>query len=194
MKGLLIVFEGCDKSGKTATSKSLVDILPNSIRFSFPDRTTLIGELLDKYLKSEVELTSRVSHLIFSANRWELESKIRNLLDEGTNVIIDRYYYSGIAYTIVKDPDIPLHWVTQQDKGLCEPDIVFLMERDTVYSSEERYETISFQEKVKNIFRDKLFDDKFWVNIDGNKSYEEVLKEIYAKIHTIKNGFTNNNR
>jgi dTMP kinase len=43
----------------------------------------------------------RASHLLFSLNRWEKREEILNSLDKGTNVIIDRYAFSGIVYSIV---------------------------------------------------------------------------------------------
>lgn len=35
------------------------------------DRTTPIGQMIDGYLKSQVEMDDHVIHLLFSANRWE---------------------------------------------------------------------------------------------------------------------------
>lgn len=35
------------------------------------DRTTPIGQMIDSYLKSQVEMDDHVIHLLFSANRWE---------------------------------------------------------------------------------------------------------------------------
>lgn len=38
------------------------------------DRTTPVGELIDRYLRKEVDLAGedgRAIHLLFSANRWE---------------------------------------------------------------------------------------------------------------------------
>lgn len=37
----------------------------------FVDRTTPIGQMIDAYLKSDVEMDDHVIHLLFSANRWE---------------------------------------------------------------------------------------------------------------------------
>ena len=36
------------------------------------DRTTPLGEIINKYLRKEMELDDRAAHLLFSANRWEL--------------------------------------------------------------------------------------------------------------------------
>lgn len=60
---------------------------------SFKDRTTKIGELLNKFLLKEIELPSEAAHLLFSANRWECKQDIIKALQAGTTVIIDRYKY-----------------------------------------------------------------------------------------------------
>jgi thymidylate kinase len=35
------------------------------------DRSTTIGQMIDGYLKSNVEMDDCAIHLLFSANRWE---------------------------------------------------------------------------------------------------------------------------
>lgn len=35
------------------------------------DRTTPIGQMIDGYLKSSLEMDDHAIHLLFSANRWE---------------------------------------------------------------------------------------------------------------------------
>ncbi len=37
----------------------------------FPDRTTAIGQMINAYLSSSVELNDQAVHQLFSANRWE---------------------------------------------------------------------------------------------------------------------------
>ena len=46
----------------------------------FPDRTTVIGSVINSYLTLAKELDDHAVHLLFSANRWELEQEIRNKL------------------------------------------------------------------------------------------------------------------
>ena len=75
-RGSLIVFEGCDRSGKTTACKRLVDYFNSnqnrSAKFMrFPDRSTEVGQAIDGYLKEQRELDDHVIHLLFSANRWE---------------------------------------------------------------------------------------------------------------------------
>ena len=39
--------------------------------WSFPDRTTAVGDMIDTYLSSKQDLDDAAIHLLFSANRWE---------------------------------------------------------------------------------------------------------------------------
>ncbi|KAH7318111.1 thymidylate kinase-domain-containing protein [Stachybotrys elegans] len=74
-RGAFIVLEGLDRSGKTTQVKLLEQRFVEEGRpvkmMRFPDRSTTIGQMIDGYLKSEVEMEDHVIHLIFSANRWE---------------------------------------------------------------------------------------------------------------------------
>ena len=74
-RGLLIVFEGCDRSGKTTICKKLVEefnkkaAAKNTAEESnerkmchamrFPDRTTLIGGVINDYLKVRIQILVR---------------------------------------------------------------------------------------------------------------------------------------
>lgn len=44
------------------------------------DRSTPIGQMIDGYLKSDVEMDDHVIHLLFSANRWEAVYVADNIL------------------------------------------------------------------------------------------------------------------
>jgi len=92
MRGKLVVFEGLDKAGKSTQCSRLVENLRyngHEVRhIRFPgkfkshgqslvcscllDRTTVIGKMIDAYLKGEASQEDHVIHLLFSANRWEL--------------------------------------------------------------------------------------------------------------------------
>ena len=48
-------------------------------------------------------LTRKLIFFIFR-RRWELASDIKGLLAKGTTVIIDRYAFSGVAFSAAKVP------------------------------------------------------------------------------------------
>lgn len=68
----------------------------------FPNRSTEIGKTINSYLKNSKELNDQVIHLLFSANRWEYLKEMEDLLKAGTSLIVDRYSYSGVAYSVAK--------------------------------------------------------------------------------------------
>jgi len=73
--------------------------------------------VINSYLTCSEELDDRAIHLLFSANRWEKEKQIQKRLAEGTNIIIDRYAFSGVAFSAAK-PGLSLSWCKQPDVGL----------------------------------------------------------------------------
>lgn len=106
-RGAFILLEGIDKCGKSTISKRLVELLNDKgyrcELLHFPDRTTSTGHLINEYLKDgNCKLNNETIHLLFAANRWENVDKTKTLLLEGVNVIVDRYSYSGIAYSVAK--------------------------------------------------------------------------------------------
>ena len=107
----------------------------------FPDRTTGIGHMLDAYLRGtpDGDTDDGAVHLLFSANRWEKRRVARFCLDSGfpaclrkssvhcvwplhradlllklqagTTLVVDRYAYSGVAFTSAKRvPGLDLVW------------------------------------------------------------------------------------
>ena len=79
----------------------------------FPDRTTNIGGIINSYLGCKKELEDHVVHLLFSANRWEMEKEIINTLMSGTSVLIDRYAYSGVAFSAAKVSSLHMNQFNQ---------------------------------------------------------------------------------
>jgi dTMP kinase len=104
-------------------------------------------------------------------------------LSSGVNLIVDRYAYSGVAYTAAK-PGFDFEWCKQCDIGLPKPDLVCFMDtRMTDLETreafgEERYEKAEFQRVVYNNFK-KLF------NLDHPASDCLVLnaKDTIQNIH-----------
>lgn len=184
-RGALIVLEGCDRSGKTTQCQKVMSWLQQSNIEShfmrFPERSTTIGSLINKYLECSAELEDHAIHLLFSANRWELMPDMKKLLCKGTNIIVDRYSYSGIAFSAAK-PNMDLTWCKKSDNGLLKPDLVIFLDIDpTVAQSRgeygvERYENLEMQKLVRSNYL-KLKDET-WKVVDASRSVEEVTRDI----------------
>jgi len=198
MRGALIVLEGCDRSGKTTQCAKLVEAL-NSMKIpakkiSFPDRSTPIGSLINDYLSRKIELPDRSVHLLFSANRWELEPEIRKLIESGVTLIVDRYSYSGVVFTSAKQC-VDFKWCCGPENGLPKPDIVMFLKLSTGEMAkrsgfgDERYENIEFQNRV-DINYDKFKNDNF-IQIDAAQDVSiltnTILEQVLKTIDTVKN-------
>ncbi|XP_066521475.1 thymidylate kinase [Hoplias malabaricus] len=187
-RGALIVLEGVDRAGKTTQCKRLVQALQLSGHqaemIRFPDRTTMIGQLISSYLEKKNNLEDHTVHLLFSANRWELVPLMKQKLEQGVNLVVDRYAFSGVAFTSAK-PGFSLDWCKQPDVGLPKPDLVLYLQVCPTVASErgefgvERYETSAFQKIVQQNFKQLMKDQTVnWKVIDASGCIEDVHTQI----------------
>ena len=189
MTASFIVFEGIDRSGKTTQSSRLVEYLNQSGRpavlLRFPNRTTPIGNLINSYLGNKMDMCNESIHLLFSANRWEMCSIIRDHLENGITVVADRYTYSGVAFSMAKGMD--MEWCLQSDKGMPVPDLVLFMRiadtSDRPGWGGERYETKDFQERVRTAF--SYLHDARWCVVNASKSVDEVELSIRKVVNKL---------
>ncbi|KAF5921541.1 hypothetical protein HPG69_009109 [Diceros bicornis minor] len=187
-RGALIVLEGVDRAGKSTQGRKLVAALcaagHRAELLSFPERSTEIGRLLSSYLEKKNEMENHSVHLLFSANRWEQVPLIKEKLSQGITLVVDRYAFSGVAYTSAK-ADFSLDWCKQPDVGLPKPDLVVFLQLKLAEAATrgkfgcERYENRTFQESVSQRFHQLMGDTTLnWKMVDASKSIEDVHKEI----------------
>lgn len=72
-------------------------------------------------------------HLLFSANRWEASKSIKQKLQEGQSIVLDRYAFSGVAFTAAKGTQ-SIDWCKGPDVGLPRPDVVIYLNVSSVSS------------------------------------------------------------
>ena len=139
--------------------------------YSFPNRETDIGSLIDKYLKNEIKMSDRAIHLLFSANRWEIIDEIKSKLNDGVSIIMDRYVYSGIAYSLAKG-NLDYEWCMSCDKGLPKPDFIYFLNSDFCKENfdEEIYEEVEFQKRVCEEYSKLLCREKDIFIIESKNS------------------------
>lgn len=182
------MLEGVDRAGKTTQCRRLVQALQQNGRpaemMRFPDRTTTIGQLISTYLEKKSDLEDHTVHLLFSANRWELVPLMKKKLEQGTTLVVDRYAFSGVAFTSAK-PGFSLDWCMKPDVGLPKPDLVMFLQLSPAEAAlrgqfgEERYETSVFQRAVQQKFEQLMKDPSVnWQVIDASQGVEDVHKDI----------------
>ncbi|KAK7244298.1 hypothetical protein RIF29_39118 [Crotalaria pallida] len=183
-RGALIVLEGLDRSGKSSQCSRLVSYLEgqgiSAELWRFPDRTTNVGQMISAYLSNTSQLDDHTIHLLFSANRWEKRSLMETKLKTGTTLIVDRYSYSGVAFSASKGLDI--EWCKAPEIGLLAPDLVAYLDISPQKAAErggygdERYEKLDFQKKVAESY--KTLHDVSWKVVDACQPIEDVEKQL----------------
>ena len=193
-RGLLIVLEGIDQCGKTTTSKLLKNKLEElnlkTIIQTFPDKSTLIGNVINSYLQGNTKLSPQESHLLYSLNRHEKKSFMEEKLYNNYNIICDRYIFSGIAYSLANGLDYNFCLNTEQ--YLIKPDLTFYFDISISETNKRRkslktdiYETLNFQTKVKEAY--SKIKNKDWIIINAEQTPEEITDIILKHILNIKN-------
>ncbi len=158
MRGKLIVIEGTDCSGKETQTKLLVEKLTNDNRkvkrYSFPMYDTPTGKIVGgPYLgksyicdgwfnEGATNVDSKVASLYYAADRLYNIKHILEDLDDGYDIILDRYIYSNMAHQGAKinsyyDRLNMYKWLETLEFDLLnlpEPDIKIFLHMPTEYS------------------------------------------------------------
>ncbi|KAI9299156.1 thymidylate kinase [Neoconidiobolus thromboides FSU 785] len=189
-RGLMIVFEGCDRAGKSTQTELLAKYFTQrNLEWKlvkFPDRTSISGKMINSYLQGEKKLNDQAIHLLFSANRWEVIHELKSMLDDGINLIVDRYAFSGAAFTAAKGLD--LEWCKACDKGLLSPDLIFFLDIDNQTMKTRKdfggeiYEKLDFQMKVREKF--ELIKESHWKFIDAKLSIQDVHEHVVTSVES----------
>jgi dTMP kinase len=126
-----LVIEGLDGSGKSTQLKLLKEHLQRKgvpyKYLHFPRlEEGVYGDLVARFLRGEMGSNDRVDPylvaLIFAGDRADASSQIREWMDQGNLVIVDRYVYSNIAFQCAKldrakDRDRLRDWILEFEYG-----------------------------------------------------------------------------
>ena len=135
MRGRFFALEGIDGSGKSTQLPLLARRLEALGRPCVQTREPTggpMGALLRQVLTGQVDCDSRVVAPLFVADR--LDHLLRKgdgllaLVEGGTDVLCDRYYFSSYAYQSV---DLPLEWVIGANRpcaDLLRPDATLFLD------------------------------------------------------------------
>ncbi len=202
-KGIFITFEGIDGCGKSTQVKMLVEALNKHQRKTIlvrePGGTNISEEIRDILLHRHLaDICDRTEALLMTGSRAQLTYEvILPNLNQGKNVIADRYYDSTLAYQ-GGGRELDLDWLIKLNQfatyGL-EPNVTFfvdvLPEEAIRRKSQEpdRIERagIELQMRVRNIYLDlaNRFQERFVV-LDGHESIENIHGDILSELRRRK--------
>ena len=161
-RGKLIVIEGTDCSGKETQSNMLRDKLIKEgievAKSSFPRYDTPTGFIVGScilgkphlgeciFKEGTTSIPSKVASLYYAADRLYNIEAINNMLDNGINVILDRYVESSMGHQAgklnTKEEKIEMMgWIEKLEfdlLGLPKPDMVLFLYMPYQYAVELR--------------------------------------------------------
>lgn len=201
-KGLFIVFEGLDGSGKSTQIDLLTRHLEAQGRqvWHTAEPTGLpTGKLLRQALGGSGNTDPAYLAGLFLADRvahnTDPEQGIGKLLDEGISVISDRYYYSSFAY---QGMDTDLNWVMDMNlhsPAIRKPDLCIFLDvdyrtcKERIDGRQGRLEIFERDAETLARIRDKFFEVFRLLEgreniriVSANRPMEEITQEIFRVV------------
>jgi len=215
-----IVLEGLDGSGKSTQIKLLREHLEKQhIKYQylhFPRMDAPVyGELIARFLRGEMGANNSVDPylvaLIYAGDRMDAAKQIRQWLDEGYFVLVDRYVISNIAFQCAKlkgqeDRQKLNDWILHLEYEYFKipvPDLNLFLdvpfeftqkqltnqrsgdERDYLKGAKDIHEDdLGFQKDVREVYLSLGAKQKNFSVIDCSSGHGGVMspKEIFQKI------------
>jgi dTMP kinase len=197
-KGLLIVFEGIDGSGKTTQAKTLLRRLRArgiaAVFFREPTGGRWGREIRRKALRRDSLTPGEELELFVKDRREDVAKNLGPALAAGKVVVLDRYYLSTIAYQGAKGLD-PGRIRRMNETFAPKPDLVFILdvEAGTGLSrigdrkrKEELFEREDYLDKVGELFNG--FRGRKIIHIDGTGNRKTISAVILEKALQVLGG------
>lgn len=205
MKGKFIVFEGIDGSGTSTQSTKLHrSLLEMGVAVHVTEEPSdgpvggIIKQILHGRLISFGQSGSsapswREMALLFASDRVDhLECEVLPNLNDGINVISDRYVYSSLVYqTVISGNDENEKWIREINRFAVKPDIVFFLDVSPEEAQRRRlarrighelYEDLPLQRKIAEKYRHIMKQlsgssdegNETVILLDGERNIEEI--------------------
>lgn len=195
LRGLLIVLEGIDGSGKTTQARALLRRLRRRGREAVflrePSRGTWGREIRRMAARADSLTPEEELDLFVKDRRENVERNIRPALEAGTIVVLDRYYFSTIAYQGAKGIDI--RRIRRMNEAFAvPPDLVIILDVDATSglariggrkTRDELFEREDYLVRVARIFC-RLVGPPI-VHIDGRGDKCAIGKAIWAEVEPL---------
>jgi dTMP kinase len=194
-KGLLIVLEGIDGSGKTTQARSLVRRLrqagARTVRFREPSRGKW-GREIKRHARRAGSLAPEEELDLFLKDRRDnVERNLRPALTRREVVVLDRYYYSSIAYQGAKGLD-PARIKRLNERFAARPDLVIILDVGPETglarisgrrTRDELFEREDYLARVRAIFQG--FRGRRFVHLDARRGKRTLSREIWGLVEPL---------
>ena len=192
-RGVFVVFEGIDASGKSIHIKYISNELRrmgyNVLQTKEPSKGS-VGNFIKRYARvNEKRLPPETEVLLFAADRFE---HVKNIIEPNLKrdriVISDRYLYSSLAYQGAAK--VNLDWIREINQFAPMPDLCILLDILPDYSLRRTrrqhtiFEDVEYLRKVRNVYL-RLADQGELVRVDADRPKRAVQAELLALVQEL---------
>lgn len=196
-RGIFLVFEGIDASGKSTQARRTADHL--GARFAFEPGDTMMGADLRRWvLDADTPMAPETEALLMLSDRsHHVRTVIEPLLGAGVTVVCDRFSASTLVYQgYGRGVDLDqLVATTSMAIGSCQPDLTILLDISLEVANErrardakDRFESadLDFHRRVRDGYLHIAAEqgDRWWV-LDGSKDVVEIGALIDERVATL---------
>ncbi len=194
---MLVNLEGIDGCGKSTQSKLLQKKLEEEgekvIILKEPTKRPH-GQKLWDMLRGKRKATNEEILELFVLDRIQhVEEKIQPALDVDTVVLMDRYYYSSMAYQVAGGIDVNV--IRERHSFAPKPDIVLIfdlpvtvaLERVRGHSEADEFEKEEHLEKVRKAYLN-LESDPLVKIVDSSRTPDDIFKDVWKLVSEVRNG------
>ncbi|MHB1089159.1 MAG: dTMP kinase [Acidimicrobiales bacterium] len=196
-RGLFLVFEGIDASGKSTQARRVAAL--HDAHFAFePGDSTLGADLRRWLLDASLHMEPETEALLMLSDRsHHVRSVIEPALERGRDVVLDRYFASTLAYQgYGRGVDLGLlRAATELAIGTCLPELTILLDIDLDVANErrerdakDRFESadLDFHARVRKGYLELArAHGERWFVVDGSRSEDDVAREIDERVATL---------
>jgi dTMP kinase len=196
-RGLFVVFEGIDASGKSTQARRVAEL--RDAHFTFEPGDTPLGVDLRRWvLDAATPMTPITEALLMLSDRsHHVRTLIEPTLETGRAVVSDRYFASTLAYQgYGRGVDLArLEAATELAIGDCLPDLTVLIDTPLDVAIErrapdvrDRFESadLDFHQRVRDGYL--AIADKWgakWCVIDGSRSEADVASLVDERLASL---------
>ena len=196
MIGVLVNLEGIDGCGKSTQSKLLLEKLEGEgekvIILKEPTKRPHGQKLWDVLHGKRKASNEEILELFVLDRKQHVEEKIQPALDDGTVVLMDRYYYSSMAYQVAGGIDV--EEIREKHVFAPRPDVVLIfdlpvsvaLERVKGHSDADEFEKDEHLEKVREAYLD-LENDPLVRIVDATGTPEEIFEDVWRLVSEVRN-------
>ena len=196
MIGVLVNLEGIDGCGKSTQSKLLLEKLEGEgekvIILKEPTKRPHGQKLWDVLHGKRKASNEEILELFVLDRKQHVEEKIQPALDDGTVILMDRYYYSSMAYQVAGGIDV--EEIREKHVFAPKPDVVLIfdlpvsvaLERVKGHSDADEFEKEEHLEKVREAYLD-LENDPLVRIVDATGTPEEIFGNVWRLVSEVRN-------